>query len=221
MARSILPSKYHSPGKLITKTKRANRHAIRRELRSLVTDPSRQGDEWDELMDLRAYPDQEIGQLVQWRRGGDKIRHFERWAIAITNELPHEDRLSHMRAILPEGLIGDHAMSHLSERPELNPSSQWRRYSPTEAARRRADRIGAASERRRRLIVAIEQAIADGHHRAMNLELKSATGEDRDVPLILEPTRIERFVSELLTRGQYGSLIHWRAIKAIIAFLES
>jgi len=90
--------------------RRAARHSITSDLASLA----RRGrvnnwdawDDWDEKTDLRAYPDGEIRQLVYCRRAADKLNHFERWAIEVTKHLPLEDRLGHMRAVLPRGLIG-------------------------------------------------------------------------------------------------------------------
>lgn len=222
MARSILPSRYRSPGALITKAKRSNRRSIRQELRSLTTDAGRQGDKWDELMDVRAYPDIEIRRLVFWRRGGDKLRHFERWAVAITADLPHEDRLSHMRSILPAGLIGDHAMSHLRLLPELNPAPpQYWYFGPAEAARRRATRIAAAHERRRRLVAACEAAIEDGQHRAINTALKCVTSDDVEPLLITDPNRIDEFVAGLLERGRHGAIIRLEALHRLVALLEA
>ena len=221
MARSILPSKYRSPGRLVAKAKRANRRAISQELHSLTTDATRQRYEWDELMDLRAYPDAEIQQLVRWRRNGDKILHFERWAIAITRDLPHEDRLSHMQSVLPDGLIGDHAMSHLRDLPELNPSPpQYGRFSRAEMERRRAVRMASAQERRRRLVAAIQAAIEDGQHRAINIELKQVAPAESEPLLITDPNRIDGFVDELMARDRHGALLQLGALTGLLAFLE-
>jgi len=131
MARSILPSTNRKPARnAITRTKRAHRRAIRHDLSVLgrphlaatpigIDDPS--GDGWDERVDLRRYPSAEIRDTVRWRRGGDKLNHFIRWAIASTAGLPVDDRLSHLRSIVGSRLIGDHAMSHLERERALRP----------------------------------------------------------------------------------------------------
>lgn len=121
MARSILPSRYRSPVAEQAKARRRNRRTVKQHLRTIRT--IEDVEEWDEDQDCRAYPNAEIKQIVRWRRNGDKINHFERWAVRSTAELPRDNRLSHLRSVLPNGLIGDHAMSHLRRLPELRPSN--------------------------------------------------------------------------------------------------
>ena len=198
MARSILPSKSRPPGKLIKKAKRANRHAIKNELTQLTKDVSRHGDEWDNIVDLHAYPDAEINALVSWRRGGDKINHFERWAIAITKELPQQDRLSYMRAILPDGLIGDHAMSHLRDRAELHPNPDCGQLAWEQRGRRKLERIQAEHERRHRFVAAIRAAMDDGHHGALNDALKKREPEEPETALIPNRANVAEFVDMLV-----------------------
>ena len=138
MARSILPSRYRGAGRGLVQARRAHRHAIAQELRVLAA-PGRltRGwedeviERWDEAHDLRRTIDHEIRDLVEWRRAGDKLNPFIRWAIATTADLPVDDRLTALRATLPDGLIGDHAMSHLQRVPALRPAhdhdrSSWR-----------------------------------------------------------------------------------------------
>ena len=57
-------------------------------------------------------------------RGRDKLNHFMRWAIAATADLPIEDRLPNLQAMLPDGLVGRHAMSHLQHAPDLRPAQE-------------------------------------------------------------------------------------------------
>jgi hypothetical protein len=121
MARSILPSRARSTTAHLVLTRRANRHAITQSLSYIRRGDRADQEDWDERSDLRSYPDKEIAMIVRWRRGADKLNHFERWAVQVTKPLPVEDRLGHMRAMLPAGLVGDHAMSHLRRLPELNP----------------------------------------------------------------------------------------------------
>jgi len=221
MARSILPSRYRSPGKHLALAKRANRNQIRAELRHLVKHPDLMEDAWDERMDLRAYPDVEIAWIVRWRRGGDKLAHFQRWAIATTKDMPIENRLSYLRTVLPDGLIGDHAMSHLRDLPELNPHPRWRRYSIDAhrafLAKRRADEVA----RRARLARAIVCAIEHGQHKAMNSALKDQGQHDEEAkPPLIAGADIAAFVNELVARTSSGAMSHLHAAQRLIAFLE-
>ena len=122
MARSILPSKHRrQAAKAKGVVKRRARYEIRQQLRVLQVHDLSTIDDWDASFNCRAWPDAKISSLVARRRQADKLNHFERWAIAITATLPIEERLGHMAAILPKGLIGDHAISHLVRLPEFDP----------------------------------------------------------------------------------------------------
>lgn len=51
---------------------------------------------------------------VVWdRRTYDKVAPFERWAVAVTAHLEPSDRLDAMREVVPPGLMGRHALSHI------------------------------------------------------------------------------------------------------------
>jgi hypothetical protein len=132
MARSILPSRARSTTAHLALTRRANRRAVGQKLSYIRAGDRGDQENWDERSDLRAYPDIEIGMIVRWRRGADKLNHFERWAVQVTKPLPVEDRLGYMRAMLPGGLIGDHALSHLRRLPELNPDHLCQRRLKTD-----------------------------------------------------------------------------------------
>lgn len=58
----------------------------------------------------------ELRLCVNARRAADKLNHFIRWAESITHEVPIEQRIAAVRGHLPEGLIGEHAVSHLRDR---------------------------------------------------------------------------------------------------------
>jgi hypothetical protein len=114
MARSILPSTWRKGRAWAEKQmiKRGARRRVRMALEVL-----RRGDEAAvEHVDLRAYPDHRIWQVVQARRGRDKLNPFMRWAEAVTRDVPEGGRLAAARGLLPRGLIGDHAISHLRHR---------------------------------------------------------------------------------------------------------
>jgi hypothetical protein len=217
MARSILPSRARSIPRQLAYVRRTARRGIARDLATLTRE--RRGDsndwddwdDWDEEGDLRAYPDIEIHQVVRWRRAADKLNHFERWAIEVTKELPPEDRLGHLRAILPGGLIGDHAMSHLESRVELNPH-HWRnlddvkvRFWEAHLARGRAER-----ERLRSLLVALLEA--PGGHKALNAAVKRIAAADGQPARTLTGVGdVDGFVAHV-TVEQYGRLVdpRWR-----------
>jgi hypothetical protein len=119
LARSILPSTWRRAGKARASLHRASRHLTRRALRALTRDPSA----WDEGVEF-GDEDAEVSLLVSRRRGADKLNHFIRWAVERTQELPKESRLGHLRAVLPGGLIGQHALLHLERSRQLAPRAE-------------------------------------------------------------------------------------------------
>lgn len=131
MARSILPSTRRDFAvKKLKLIRHQNRAATRDALRHLDED-------WEPTddVDLCWYPTKDIRKVVQERRAADKIRHFERWAVIFTADIPEPDgRLAKMRAILPKGLIGDHAISHLERCAQFERDKHrygWRSFTPS------------------------------------------------------------------------------------------
>jgi hypothetical protein len=108
MARSILPSK---AAKTARRRKTQHKRRNRRKINMLLAEAAR---DWEavEEEDFHAYPNREIAYAVRERRNADKLNHFERWAPLVTSG-PPDQRLAQMRAMLPKGLIGFHAISHL------------------------------------------------------------------------------------------------------------
>src|ERR1051325_456798 len=103
MARSILPSKNREAArKGKTALKRQVRRTVRHDLRTQDFETTRR--------DLRRDANQSSN--VAWRRGGDKINHFNRWCRAITRGMPPEDAVSYVRGLLPRNVIGEHAVTH-------------------------------------------------------------------------------------------------------------
>jgi hypothetical protein len=141
MARSILPCANRAPARQLKRAiTRSGRHAARQELLYALE----RGD-FDEA-DLRYYPSAEISAAVERRRWSDKVNPFIRWAKRVTEDLRPEDRLSRIRAVLPAGLIGEHALSHVRGHEHFDDPSEirwrWRRPPPDELS---------VAERRRRL----------------------------------------------------------------------
>ncbi|WP_404365776.1 hypothetical protein ACIHQR_35500 [Corallococcus coralloides] len=110
MARSLLPSKHRKP------SREAREHihrAARQEVRLALARWSRFGDVELDVPPLAPWEGPRIRQQVDWRRAGDKVMPFIRWATARTRHLPRESRLSHVRGLLPQGVIGEHALGHV------------------------------------------------------------------------------------------------------------
>lgn len=179
IARSILPSRHRASARHdLAEAKRRHRRLIRADLRALTAEVAHDADRaLDATIDLRRTADAEVNAIRRARRAADKLNHFERWAVRATREIPVEDRRSHLRAILPDGLIGEHAMSHLDHLPDISPrvEGQWRCWSTwdPDAPRRRA------VEGRARLAAALRVALhqPDGH-RAINLALRAIEAYD-------------------------------------------
>jgi hypothetical protein len=171
IARSILPSRSPRPARqALAAATRHNRRAVRADLRTLRTEHFD-----DTALDVTRTADREINLLRRYRRQADKLNHFERWAVRATRDLPIEDRLGWLRSVLPAGLIGDHAISHLQHLPEIQPHAEiryhWRFHDPDLwKAHQRA--------RRRRLAADLRLALErPGGHRAINLSLRSVEDE--------------------------------------------
>jgi hypothetical protein len=172
MARSILPSKApRSARHDLAAVKRHHRRTVRADLRALRTEAYD-----DTSYDLTRTADRQINQIRRDRRSRDKLNHFERWAVEVTKHMPVEDRLGWLRSVLPGGLIGDHAMSHLRQIPELRAHEEWRwwrTWAEVQAARHARRR-----RRRARLATDLRRALEHGGHRAINQALRSVEGGD-------------------------------------------
>jgi hypothetical protein len=121
MARSLLPSKNREAA-------RANRVSIhrseRRRSRMETARLAREPESFEDLAGLDGDSGVELSIMVNRRRGGDKVAPFIRWATAITRPLPQETRLSHVRALVPRGIIGEHALQHLAHLDDFEHPSE-------------------------------------------------------------------------------------------------
>jgi len=118
MARSILPStkrRGQEDRRRVHKTART----CARALMGFAED-----EEWEDEadLDLPNPPDfagverkraHDTKNMVEMRRYKDKVGPFSRWAERVTKNLPKENRLSYLRALVPDTLIGEHAVSHV------------------------------------------------------------------------------------------------------------
>lgn len=116
MARSILPS-----------TKRKGQEDRRRVHKSARTQERTlmgfaEDEWWEDEADDVDHPDfagverkraHDTKDMVEMRRYKDKVGPFSRWAERVTKNLPKENRLSYLRALVPDTLIGEHAVSHV------------------------------------------------------------------------------------------------------------
>lgn len=127
MARSILPSRWRSAGREKARVKRAVRRQVSTVMASLSNDP----DAWDDVDGVYESADREVRGIVDRRRSSDKVNPFIRWATETTKHLPKDSRVRHLRGVLPKGLIGDHALVHLTrlEPFDLRPRKVWKRKS--------------------------------------------------------------------------------------------
>lgn len=133
IARSVLPStRRRSARQDAARLKRSTRRLARRSLRDWAshTDPYEyEGHiyDYDEPSPCHAY----WGTIknVMWeRRNGDKLGALLRWAPAVTAHLDDpEDRYMAMKAVLPDNLIGRHALSHLEFMDEFDRGDTSRR----------------------------------------------------------------------------------------------
>lgn len=125
MARSLLPSTWRRAGHAKQLVKRAGRRAVSQLMARMEDDPSA----WDDLDGLFDSGQRTLGPIVRRRRSADKVAPFIRWAVKTTAALPKASRLHHLQGVLPKGLIGRHALSHLErlEPFDRRPRTVWRR----------------------------------------------------------------------------------------------
>jgi hypothetical protein len=103
MIRSILPSRARVSARA---EKAANRRGVRRSVRQALHSE----DAEETPVDLTADANQ---WMAVWnRRSADKLNHFMRWCEALTEGLSDSEAVDFVRGILPDNLIGDHALSH-------------------------------------------------------------------------------------------------------------
>lgn len=113
MLRSILPSSKR-------KTARAKRATIHRRERRFRTEQLNLITGYDDAMEFERYDERtpasvDLHEMVKERRDNDKLAHFERWAVQITEHLGDDpvERYAYIKRLLPDNLIGRHAMTHV------------------------------------------------------------------------------------------------------------
>lgn len=197
MARSILPSRARVWAR---QTKRhlnkQVRHRVKQELREVLFDADH-GEESE--VDFCEEPH---WAFFLWeRRAADKLAHFETWAVEITKHIPEPSgRRAHIRSLLPEGLIGWHAMEHLRNYDAFRevPRHPVLAISRREyKARSREKRERAMVWRKKKLCELFE---IDGAHRALNLAMRDAHRTvtwDEGTPVGPESPRLLRGLDDI------------------------
>lgn len=139
MSRSVLPS---TARKRSRDLKRHAHKATRTRVRAALHDWDE--DSTDELLDPQRYDSYRgVKVVVSERRDADKVRPLMHWAEAKADDFGATagERYRALRALLPPGIIGWHAMTHVEylEPFRRDPGVWWRLrdYDP-KAARRNA-----------------------------------------------------------------------------------
>lgn len=144
MCRSILPST--APKSARESKQNANRR-LRRNTANIIAsydwngDPDEYDTFYNDLAALEFSVSEEIKEMVSERRGHDKVAPIMKWAEKITDHLDDpEDRRAHMWQIVPDNLIGRHAMSHIEYQDKFYVADEYNNgYVPGEYARRQAE----------------------------------------------------------------------------------
>lgn len=116
MARSVLPS---TARKAASKQRASIHGRERARLRAALNELRTIGDPDDFEGDLTWIARRDVEEMVDDRRGADKVGPLLAWAERLVETVPAltdaslEDREVYFRKILPSGLIGNHAISHL------------------------------------------------------------------------------------------------------------
>lgn len=168
MSRSILPSTRSSgAGFDKAKAKRATRHSVKTELQRTTIDP----DYYDET-DTDFEEDANVSRIVNDRRGGDKTAPLQRWAKAITKKVDRDSRLSHVKSLLPENVIGEHALGHVKGDDHF--SSRAKIILDKNKELNRQDKYAAINVAEKRLthdeqVATLRKIVEDGRlHRELN-----------------------------------------------------
>jgi hypothetical protein len=225
MARSLLPSRWRKGAR---KERALIHQGTRREPRETLSRLAREPEGWEETPTPRDTSRREIRQLVRHRRWADKVHPFIRWATAITRELPRESRLSHVRGLLPEGVIGEHALVHIKGIEDFENAAERQRRKAWWGRGARSQWLERGEQAQ--LLRQVLQA-PDGH-RAFNRWLRYAPPGNCtcwDRPMAHPKVRTLQGVHDVLpfldtvgsmSRGRHGQQ-WWGPIHAQFAYFEA
>lgn len=164
MARSVLPS---TARKAARRTRASIHGRERARLRVELHSLRDAGDADDFEGDLVWTARREIKDMVLDRRGADKVGPLLAWAERLIETDPTlsaatpDEREAHFRRVLPPGLIGNHAISHL-----------WWVFDDRRLAWRRAPLARASAPNPDVMLVA--EIVAAGRHGDLNRRIRSA-----------------------------------------------
>ncbi len=136
MVRSVLPSTArHTAKDNKNRIHREARRTSRQDVAQMAIDPER----YEEFLDDDRTDRVETRRVVSDRRDADKTSPLRRWAPHVTEGLP-DARLKQLRAIVPDNVIGDHAISHVEYLDEFDTDKHARelRYPKSTPESRRA-----------------------------------------------------------------------------------
>lgn len=180
MARSVLPSTRRRGAR----QDRALAHArARRRLRAELHELAGYDDPDDYEGDLTWEARGDIAEMVQERRVGDKVGPLVRWAERTVERDPvlrdarFDQRVAHFRRLLPDGLIGDHAMVHL--RWVIDDELPWWRRPRVPPA-----------EPRPTLREKVEAIVRAGRHGELNRRIRLSSAEYSVKEVWVPPERV-------------------------------
>lgn len=195
MARSLLPSTRRK-GARDDKAEitRASRHNVNVELHRTAIDPEYYD---DSSTDFEQDTNHQISYVVRDRRSGDKTAAFERWSEAITKDVDQDSRLTHVKSLVPGGIIGDHAISHLEWKKHFASRAKLQLDENIELNRKEKrikSRYGKTQNKVKRMtraeeIKALHKIVEDGRlHRELNQYV--VTHSHYLMPSMSESTRV-------------------------------
>lgn len=117
IARSVLPSTHRKGARTdLRNVKQSNRTMVKHQL-GLLNKGLTSSDVIDNFeeasFDFGYYPDAKINDIKWERRNGDKLGALLRWAPAQVSNIRLRDRTSYMYSIMPDTVIGRHAVGHV------------------------------------------------------------------------------------------------------------
>ena len=159
MAKSVLPSRRRKGAR---EDKRLAHRQHRRQVSERLAD-LRWWDYDDFVVSVTHNNNRRIHEIKWDRRAADNVSAVVRWAEALTKDIPKGDRVAFMKRLLPDNLIGRHALTHLDF---LDNEVDYRRWR---ARHEEARRLRAAE-----LTNLVRDLLSVGAHAEINIAIKRA-----------------------------------------------
>ena len=213
MSESVLPST-GSAG--VVKARRVIRHSERARARAALSqylaDPGRGDEQADAHVAGRRYHT-DTSDLVWGRRAKDKVGPLCRWVVrrVATNpelaDLEVADQVEAFRHVLPDNLIGRHALSHIETTLERNCTALDRARRPASPSYRETE--AALLRDQLRLV------LDSGRHSRFNRAIKAAqAGSERPVRVLLGAHDLDAFTEYAFRRSAFQKAIARAAVDA-------